>query len=117
MKTGKIDFDKFTKAFLSWIDRFGLKGYQIIFHHKKLDHSYAEIKVDHEGKLAEVYFCTEWDDEESDAYKGPNGSAKHEAIHLLLSRLEYIARSRFIMVDDIREETESLVRILEKVLK
>lgn len=43
--------------------------------------------------------------------------ARHEIIHLLLSRLQEYSQRRSIMQDDIDESIESLVRMIENVFQ
>ena len=40
--------------------------------------------------------------------------AKHEALHLLIARLEDLAKRRYVTPGDINEECEGIVEILEK---
>jgi len=45
------------------------------------------------------------------------GSAKHEAIHLLLCRLENNAKWRYISKEEVDEAVEELVVKLEELIK
>lgn len=115
-KTSKADFNKFKREFMYWVDVFGLKGYKIYFHHEPLNSSYADIDTDEAGKLADVRYNSLLTDHKKKKSFGPESVAKHEAIHLLLSRLFYLGVQRYTASGEIANEEEKLVRILEKVL-
>ncbi|MDD5501980.1 MAG: hypothetical protein PHH26_00765 [Candidatus Thermoplasmatota archaeon] len=115
MKTSKKDFEEFKKSFLYWADRL-FCPYRIDFFHTKLRDNYAEIFVDEYGKCATVKYNSELDKVDYEARPTPENGGKHEAIHLLLHRLVWLADQRFIGKDEPQEEWERLVRILEKVL-
>ncbi len=119
MKTTKLDFEVFQEEFLRWVELFGLKEYELLFYHldtkiqgTPLD---ASLLVNSEGKFAEVTFsltvcCKRGRNHAKDC-------AKHEAIHLLLEKLTWIAGCRFLNDGEIKNENEAIVRRLEKVLK
>jgi len=111
MKTTKKQFEQFQAEFLKWVDKFGLKQYKIYFDHAKLNDNYAEIHTEQIAKHARVKMCKDADDSFD-----PASSAKHEAIHLLLAKLSYMAECRFLSNSEVSDEEESIVRILEKVL-
>ena len=111
MKTTKADFNLFKKAFIAWQYKLGLTQYDAYFEHVFLKGLYAQIYIDQMGKS-----CTVRLNKEAGPVYSPKDHAKHEAIHLLLSRLSWLAQARYIENHDIEEEEESLVRRLEKVL-
>ena len=86
MKLSKAQaFILFKHEFAKWIVSFGLNHYDIVFKHCKLNNEYAEITVrERETKIADVSLCTSVVDRQEII-----DTAKHEAIHLLLSRLEW----------------------------
>ena len=116
MKTTKKDFKRFCSEFLRWVELFGLKDYRLLFHHKQLEDSFAEIHRDDPGKIVDIYFSKEIPEISVSGYISPEHHAKHEAIHLLLSRLGYLADRRYLNYADVKEEQERIVRILEKIL-
>lgn len=117
MQTTKKDFERFKTEFLRWVDKFGLKEYEIWFYHENPKPiSDGAIDSNEDGKYANVYYAKNIAKENMEQHS-PEAIAKHEAIHLLLSRFDWLAKMRCIMSGDIREENEKLVRILEKVLK
>lgn len=116
IKTSKTDFERFKKAFLKYVKLFGLTGYRVTFHHIPLDDDYARLQTNEESKSAEVQLTSRFDSAAKKAYSGPKGEAKHEALHLLINRLVWLGRCRFVKPDDFYEEEEKLVRTLEKVI-
>lgn len=115
-KTTKAEFNRFKKEFKSWVEEFGLKGYRVEFSHEILNGSYAETKVDEQGKVAKVSYGLELTKIDQEFTEGPESDAKHEAIHLLLHRIGFLGEQRWTASDEIRDEAEKLVTILEKVL-
>lgn len=116
MKTTKGDFEKFKNTAFLCLDVYGLKGWHITFIHEKLEGLYACIRINMEGRHAILVLSTEWPDNENAGWEGPEYSGRHEAIHLLLARLVYLAGCRFLTCDELQNEEERLVRVLEKIL-
>ena len=104
-------FETFQREFKKWQHEFGLSGYKVYFKHEPIDDAFANITFDQLEYIATVRL---------NSTPGKDGdvkrSAKHEAIHLLLARLNYIAIKRFIDSDVIDEEIESLVHKLEELI-
>ncbi|KKN77220.1 hypothetical protein LCGC14_0361980 [marine sediment metagenome] len=115
-KTTKAEFNRFKKEFQYWVEKFGLKGYKVYFFHKALDGSYAETKVNEQGKVATVTYGLELTKIDCEVGDGPEADAKHEAIHLLLHKIGFLGEQRWTASDEIRDEAERLVIVLEKVL-
>ena len=106
------EFTTFKDAFLKYQKLFGLTGYKIYFYHEPLDKSFANITVNQEEYVATVRLDTSSHEERDVAV-----SAKHEALHLLLYKLEDRALSRFVGQYDIYETVEELVGKLEKLIQ
>jgi hypothetical protein len=110
------NFEVFQKEFRKWQKNFGLNGYNIHFKHEPLYKCYADILVNQKDMVALVRL-------NSEAYNGlkPHRnikkSAKHEAIHLLIARLEETGRYRFSSDDEISQASEDLVNRLEDLIK
>lgn len=117
MKTSKAYYERFKKEFLLWRDALGLTQYSIAFFHEKLDNEYAKISINESYKCADVYLNNELKGRALKVDEGPESHAKHEAIHLLLHRLIWLGKSRYIEISDLDEEWEAVVVRLEKVLE
>lgn len=116
-KTTKTEFNRFKKEFLRWQERLGLTQYQVYFFLKKLEDNFAEIKVIEINKVVSVSLNSELDHVDATVDKGPEGHAKHKALHLLTHRLMWLGESRYIERSDLGEEWEAIVGRLCKVLK
>ncbi len=116
-RTSKAEFKRFKKEFLFWMEKLSLKGYHPYFFHEPLDGSYATITVNEPGKACNVSYTSELTGLDKEQSNGPEWSARHEAIHLLLSKIRFLGEERFTASDEIKNEDERIVRILEKVLK
>ena len=116
MRTSKAYFEKFKAEFLRWQQLLGLTQYRIVFSHEKLKNDCAKIIIGQMDKLAKVILSTELPGTEKED-EGPESHAKHEAIHLLESRLAWLGACRYIEESDLNEECEAVVVRLEKVLK
>ena len=115
MKTSKAYFERFKAEFLRLRDLFGLTQYRVTFYHVKMKDSYAALYTEEKSKIANVSLTTVIVNPKVD--EGPEVHARHEAIHLLLSRLAWLGNCRFLTEDELDEEVEAIVTRLEKVLK
>jgi len=119
MKTSKKDFEIFKKEFMRWVEIFGLKGHHLNFRLEPLrtnnsdSFRYAEIDICEEGKWANVTLNINQNGSNKTRVKQ---HAKHEAIHLLIHKIGWIGKCRYLNDGEIDNEDERLVRILEKVL-
>ena len=110
------EFKLFKEEFKKWQDKFGLKGWAIYFEHTEIEeHRFAEIYNDIEDMAATVRLNNKLC-KENEKFKDVEKSAKHEAIHLLLARLEACARYRYVNEDEITEACEELVHKLEELI-
>jgi len=109
------EFEEFQDEFTKWQKLFGLTGYKVYFKHESIS-SFANITVNQTDMVATVRLnsrCPKKDKEHRDVKQ----SAKHEAIHLLLFKLEHCAYSRYVCEEEIYEATEELVFKLEGLIK
>lgn len=106
------DFEEFQKYFRKYQQLFGLTGYKLYFTHEAFDGSFAEITVKNADRVALVRL-----NKTQGEFRNIKDSAKHEALHLLLSTLEEKAINRYITTYDINDEIEELVRKLEGLIK
>ena len=113
-QTTKAMFNRFKKEFNRLIPILGINGYKFYFFHQTLEHSYAEVQINLKGYFVNVYYSVEVEDDDPDVT--PEENAKHEAIHVLLSRLGYLGEERYIGSSEIDDEQERLVRVLEKII-
>jgi len=114
-QTTKAMFNRFKKEFNRLIPILGINGYKFYFEHRDLPGSFAEVHINQAGHAVTVVYGLNI--EEGD-YPGvtPEENAKHEAIHVLISRLGYLGEGRYIGSSEIDDEQERLVRILEKII-
>lgn len=108
------DFEIFKKEFTKWQNRFGLSGWKIFFYHVELKDCYANITPDVENMVATVRLNSKV--VKGDKYRDVKKSAKHEALHLLIMKLEACGRWRYVNEDEITESSEELVHKLEGLI-
>ncbi len=113
MKTTAADFKIFKKAFVTWQLRLGLTQYDVYFEHVHLRRKYAELDVNQMGKCVTARLNK---DPGEGHVSDPAADAKHEAVHLLLSRLSWLGSARYIEDNDIEEEEEAVVMRLCHVM-
>ncbi len=103
-------FKEFQKYFKAYQKLFGVTGYKVYFEHVPLTECFADITVTQANMVAKVRL--------NSTVTSPNvkRSAKHEAIHLLLQRLEDKALCRFGNVEEIYESVEEIVFKLEELI-
>uniref|UniRef100_A0A6H1ZG65 Peptidase n=1 Tax=viral metagenome TaxID=1070528 RepID=A0A6H1ZG65_9ZZZZ len=115
IKTKNKDFELFQKEFTKWQQKFGLTGYQVYFKHAPLDKAFANIIVKQRSMVATVTLNSEID-EDGKPFKDIKNSAKHEALHLLVARLEGNGHYRYSTEVEIYEAAEELVIRLQSLV-
>lgn len=109
------DFELFQREFKRWQDKFGLTGYKVYFKYGLLEKSFADIRVNQGDMVATVTLNNELPDKER-PHRDVRCSAKHEALHLLISRLELAGHYRYSSENEIYEAAEELVHKLEDLI-
>ena len=110
------EFETFKREFKKWQDKFGLLGYHVYFKHEPCgSDSYATINVAQSAMVATAILNAQITAEEK-KHRDLKATAKHEAIHLLVHRLENLAYARFLDDSEIVEASEELVRRLARLL-
>lgn len=109
------DFEDFQEHFKEYQHRFGLTGYKVYFKYEPLDSSFASVSINQGEMVATVRLNSKLPDKDK-PFKDIKRSAKHEALHLLLGRLEQNAHHRYTSENEIYEATEELVFKLEELI-
>jgi len=109
------DFALFQKEFKKWQKIFGLTGYKVYFSCEPLEESFANICIEQDKMVATVRFSSKLPDKDK-PFNDIKRTAKHEAVHLLVGRLEMNGRYRHASAGEIYEATEELVNKLEKLI-
>jgi len=109
------DFKLFQSEFKKWQQRFGLTGYKVYFKHEPIEDSFANISISQGVMAATVRLSSEVSDKDK-PHEDIKRSAKHEALHLLVGRLEQNGRWRYSSENEIYEATEELVFKLEDLI-
>lgn len=109
-------FEDFQEHFKKYQRRFGLMGYQAFFKHEPLEDYFADITVDQNGMTATVRYNSKLPEKDK-PFEDVRRTAKHEAIHLLLGRLEFTAKARYVSDTEIGEAAEELVHKLEELIE
>ena len=89
--TTKDDFALFQKEFKKWQKLFGLTGYRVYFDYEPLGSSFADMSIDQTNMVATIRLNSKLSDKDK-PHRDIKHSAKHEAIHLLIGRLEMNGR-------------------------
>lgn len=110
------DFEDFQKYFKEYQQRFGLTGYKVYFKCEPLEQSFADIRINQIDMVATVVLNSALPDKDK-PFRDARRSAKHEAIHLLLGRLEHRAKCRYVAEEEIYEAIEEIVFKLENLLR
>ena len=114
-KTNKKHFDLFKKECDKWLNFFSMKQWRIFYEHKDYEHvnGYGCYSVEHEGKIATIGLCINWGDTEP-KNQYIKRTAFHEVCELLLSPLNWLAKSRFgVLEEDLNERRHEIIRVLE----
>jgi len=110
------DFELFKSEFKKWQKKFGLTGYKVYFKYEEIDGSFADISIN-QGEMVVTVRLNSQVPSKDEPYRSVKDSAKHEALHLLVGRLEKNGRYRFTSENEIYEATEELVRRLEDLIQ
>ncbi|KKM94919.1 hypothetical protein LCGC14_1193480 [marine sediment metagenome] len=113
--TTAADFKIFQAEFRRYQALLGLNGYTVYFKHEADGESFASISVNHSACVATVRYNSDLPEKDK-PHADPKKDAKHEAIHLLLARLEGLGRSRFTTESSLYEATEEAVNKLASVI-
>ena len=115
IETTPKQFKVFKKSARKWAKRLGLTQYRLDFERRPLGDAYATCMADGSLCVATMAMTSAICDDEVKLFD-PKGCGKHEALHLLISRMHMLGQMRFIRNDELDEENEAIVRRLEKVL-
>ncbi len=114
MKKAK-DFLSFQKWFTFYQKKLGLDNYKVYFTYEPLEEHFAEISINQEKMVATVRLNSKLPDKDK-PFKNVKENAQHEAVHLLVGRLEARAYDRYVMKEEIYEAVEELVRRIQKLV-
>lgn len=115
MKKKSKDFEQFQREFEKRQKQFGLLGYRCFFKYEPLEDCFANISIGQDNATATVCLNSKLPKEDM-PFRDPKRHAKHEAIHLLTSRLESLAKARYVSRQEIYEAWEELTRKLEVLI-
>ena len=113
MKTTEADFQRFKCECLRLQEKWGLLDYTLYFTHGTGDGNLAEITPDDVGCVARLRYAKTVSISDVPPVEI---LAKHEMIHLLLSRVKTLGSSRWAADDELENEIERLVVKLEKII-
>jgi hypothetical protein len=120
MKTTKEDFDVFKTECHRLMDAWELNNYDVRFEHKDLHNANADIYCNSAHNNAVICLSTtlDYDKFEMDITKEEfiKKYAKHETIHLLLSRLTFCGEARWCTDSEFTAAEEELVRKLINII-
>lgn len=118
MKTTKQDFELFKKECHQWIDKLELNNWKIYFEWGgNTPNTYSTIFTKQDSYVGTIYFTKDWEmTGVISILDGIKETAKHEIIHLLLSRFSNYAKSKDYTSADLYEAEEELVRKLERLI-
>lgn len=109
------DFELFQAEFKRWQKLFGLTGYRVYFKCEPLDDSFANISISQGHMVATVTLNSKIPAKDR-PFEDVGQSAKHEALHLLIGRLDQDGRYRYSSEGEIYEAAEELVFKLENLI-
>lgn len=109
------DFKDFQKYFKEYQAKFGLNGWQVYFKHGPVDDAFANVRYTLGDMVATVWLNSKLSKGDK-PFKDIRKSAKHEALHLLIARLEGNACHRWVSRAEIEESSEELVNKLDSLI-
>jgi len=112
--TTKRHFKIFQKEALLWVNEFGLNDWTIRFIHEDTPDALASCLSDNDAHRAYIALSPEWD--RKPTTKRLKREAFHEVIELLLSKMDYLARERFIDEKEIDIARHAVIASLENLI-
>ena len=109
------DFEQFQQYFKEYQEQFGLNEYKVYFLEEVLKNAFATINVDQQSMVATVRWNKRLAPKDR-PFKDIRRTAQHEALHLLIWRMENIATCRYLTDSEVFEASESLVHRLQDIL-
>ena len=109
------DLEVFQEEFTIWQKLLGLTGYKVYFTYRPIGDSFADITITQADMVATARLNSKIPAEAKLDFN-IKACARHEAIHLLLGRIENRAIDRYVSEAEIFEATEEAVRRLESAL-
>jgi len=111
VKTTSAHLEGFKRDFIKYQKLLGLTGWDVSFTIKELPTSLAQIHYVGLDCMAEVFLNSTLPSRTS-----LRKTAKHEAIHLLLARYDYLASARHVSADELSQANEEIVVKLTELI-
>ena len=114
-KTTKKDFELFCSECDKWVQHFRLADYYIYYTHEdceSLDFPKAYWMGDIENRSVTIGLAIDFKDVKP-TKNLIKKMAFHEVFHIILGRLDTLARSRYLMERELDEEREAIIRRME----
>lgn len=112
-KTSKIHFDIFKKECNYWIEKFGLKEWNVDFQHDdNIEGSLASCSVNLPARKAIIFLEPLWGDDNPTPQELKR-VAFHEVMELFLSPVWYLAEERFVTANQLEENRHGVIRTME----
>lgn len=118
-KTTPEHFSIFKKECRYWIDKFGLKDWDITFRQMSIESddldsvTGAECVADFRNRVAALILQADWGNVVKVTNQIVKAMAFHEVCHVLLWSLMQLALQRSVTVEEIKTETHAIIRRLE----
>ena len=115
MRKSNKDFETFKREFERYRKLLGLIGWQIFFECEPISDKFAQVKYVLGDGCATVTLNSQLPSSLA-PHKDIKRDAKHEALHLLLSRLVWYANQRCVTQEALDEAEEEIVVKLEGLI-
>jgi len=113
VKTTAKHFDIFKRECRYWIRRFGLLDWNIDYSHDLSSGGYkATCTTQLDDRTAMISLSIDWLDNEPTVIN-IKLVAFHEVCELLLARFDFIAKARYLQLEDVDEERHSIIARLQ----
>lgn len=102
------DFKEFKKWGNYYQKKFGLTGYNCYYKDEELEGCFANVAVSEDTRVATFRLNKKLDKDERE-FSDVKKDAKHEMLHLMLNKLQYLATLRYVRDGEIEEVAEGIV--------
>lgn len=116
-KITKESFELFNLECMKWIEKFGIKDYNVVTKHTRLnDDTKAYCTFHVVNRWAVLELNTGWDSSWDTSTMAIKKTGFHEVMELFLARLRNLAEYRYTTENEIDEAIHAIIRTLENVV-
>ncbi len=109
----KEQFKYFKQRCNHWVKMFGLTDWRIYYEFVEVEGAFANCGRNSSERIATIKLNPEWKSSREPTREAIDRTALHEVCHILLSRFHWMGECRFLMDNELDDESEAVIHRLE----